>query len=355
MLLRQDGSINLETRRLPNDIINLTVHEHRRIEGRFEVRLRGAPLPVNPLTQKVVDDLHELYRRRSSKAHGRFAADAVQFPTQTFVQAYMNAGATADAFATLTGDLMTTLDVRARARPNAGGGHVLFAHFETEGRQFLLVAIVNEKWGARLTQDLDLREAPHIDMEGFRFAGRIGISGWLAGEARYIGFLKGRGNVAEYFKEVLGCEETVLEKADTQGLVDIFRDFADSRNLIGEPRENFMRRARSICERSARARTELNFTALANELVPEAPADLLDRLNDPERNLTDGFVPNAAVLTTLVRFKARTDDWTIEFDRNAITNEAITFNQDDETLVIHDLPEQLVARLRQEFGLNAEA
>jgi nucleoid-associated protein len=99
-----------------------------------------------------------------------------------------------------------------------------------------------------------------------------------------------------------------FEKAGTQGLVDIFRDFADARNLIGEQREDFMRRARSICERSARARAELDFTALANELVPDAPDDLLERLNDPARNLTDGFVPNAAVLTTLVRFKARTDD-----------------------------------------------
>jgi len=340
---------------LANDIINLTVHEHRRIDGGFDIRLRGAPLPVNPLTQKVVDDLHELYRRRSAKAHGRFAEDAVQFPTQTFVRTYIDAGSTAEAFAALTGDMMTTLDVRARARPNAGGGHVLFAHFETEGRQFLLVAIVNEKWGARLTQDLDMHEAPHIDMEGFRFAGRIGISGWQAEEARYIGFLKGRGNVAEYFKEVLGCEETILEKADTQGLVDIFRDFAGGRNLVGELREDFMRRARAICERSARTRTELDFTALANELVPDAPEDLLERLNDPERNLTDGFVPNAAVLTTLVRFKARTDDWTLEFDRNAITNERITFNGDDETLVIRNLPEQLVERLRQEFGLDAEA
>lgn len=354
-MLWQKALLILEAGTLANNIINLTVHEHRKIDGGFEVRLRGAPLPVNGLTQKVVDDLHELYRRRSSKAHGRFATDAIQFPTQTFIQTYSDEGATAEAFAALTGNMMTTLDVRARTRPNAGGGHVLFAHFETEGRQFLLVAIVNEKWGARLTQDLDMHEAPHIDMEGFRFAGRIGISGWQAGDARYIGFLKGRGNVAEYFKEVLGCEETVLEKADTQGLVDIFRDFADDRGMTGERREDFMRRARSICERSARTRTELDFTALANELVPDAPDGLLERLNDPEQNLTDGFVPNAGVLATLVRFKARTDDWTLEFDRNAINSEAISFNEDDETLVIRNLPASLIARLRQEFSHDAEA
>jgi nucleoid-associated protein len=71
--------------------------------------------------------------------------------------------------------------------------------------------------------------------------------------------------------------------------------------------------------------------------------------------LTDGFVPNAGVLATLVRFKARTDDWTLEFDRNAINSEAISFNEDDETLVIRNLPASLIARLRQEFSHDVEA
>lgn len=106
---------------LANEIINLTVHELRRTGDGFQIRLREGPLPVTALTQKVVDDLHELYRKRSSKAHGRFSENDTDYPTRGFLQAYADAGATAAAFAELTSRLMTTLDVQAHRRTQSRG------------------------------------------------------------------------------------------------------------------------------------------------------------------------------------------------------------------------------------------
>lgn len=131
--------------------------------------------------------------------------------------------------------------------------------------------------------------------------------------------------------------------------------FADDRALTGDAREAFLRNAKAICDRAARGRTELDFTALANELVPEEPDALLAVLNDPDRGLSDGFVPNAGVLGTLVRFKARTDDWTVEFERDAITNGSVEFLEDERTLVIRNLPDDFVERLTREFAPDAEA
>ena len=40
-----------------------------------------------------------------------------------------------------------------------------------------------------------------------RVAGRIDLGAWQTGGERYISFLRGRGDVAQYFKLFLGCND----------------------------------------------------------------------------------------------------------------------------------------------------
>jgi len=336
---------------LPNNIINVAVHDLRRTEAGFDIVPGRDELPVNPTTQRVVDDLHELYRRRSSKSHGRFSEDQINYPTQTHLRAYV-AGNPPD-FPGLTSSLMTTLQVQARRRPNAAGGHVFFAHFECDGRQFLLVAIVNDKLGAALTRDLEVREVRHLDMDGFRFAGRISLSGWAAGEQRYIGFLRGKGDVSEYFKEFLGCDTTVADRQDTLDLVAVIRQFADDQGMEGADKDAFLGRAKAICERSSRNREELEFEAFANELVPNDPVSLLDILSDPDRGLNDRFIPNRQALGSLVKFKARTSLWSVEFEREALRGGNIVYDREANSLTILNLPAALSAELQAETDVDA--
>ena len=51
---------------------------------------------------------------------------------------------------------------------------------------------------------LSILDSPHLDMAGLQVAGRIDITAWQAGAERYISFLKGRGDVAGWFKRCLG-------------------------------------------------------------------------------------------------------------------------------------------------------
>lgn len=335
---------------MPNNIINVAVHDLRKAEDGFDIVLGRDELPINATTQRVVDDLHELYSRRSSKSHGRFSDNDDDYPTQGHLRAYVEAEP--GDFADLTSKLMTTLQIQARRRPNAAGGHVFFAHFEREGRQFLLVSIVNDKLGAALTRDLDVRDVRHLDMEGFRFAGRINMTGWAAGDQRYIGFLRGKGDVADYFKEFLGCDTTIQDRQDTAELVTALKRFADDQGMDGPAKDDFLGRAKTICERSAKNREELEFAALANELIPANPALLLDVLTDPDRALNDRFVPNRRALGSLVKFKAKTPLWSVEFEREALTGGNIVYDAADDSLTIRGLPAELSAQLRAEAAVD---
>lgn len=331
-----------------NNIISVAVHDLRKEADAFSVVLGKSDLKVTDPVQRVVDQLHKLYGRRTAKSHGKFSDDEDNYPTQRHLREYV--GSESKDFGVLTEALMKTLAANAQTKAAATGGHVFFAHFQRDSKHYLMVAIVGDALGAALTHHNDVKDITHLDIDGFRFAGRINITGWAAKEERYIGFLKGKGNVAEYFQTFLGCADSVQEKTDTRNLVDALVSFADREGFVPEAKTAFLTKAKEICERAAIKREEISFEALTNELAPENPEKLRDHLADPDLMLNDLFIPNKAVLNTLVRFKGRTDHWTLEFDRKAIQDGDVKYDTDKQTLTLSNLPGDLRDRLRSEYG-----
>lgn len=338
---------------MTNTIKNVAVHDLNRTGTAFTVTLGTKQLTVTPTVQRVIDDLYDLYSKRTSKSHGKFSEKKDDYPTEGHLKEYVDGDA--KDFSALTTKLMTTLQVQAAKRTLATGGHVLFSHFVRDARDYLLVAIVTDKLGAALTSDLDMNDVKHLDMDGFRFAGRINITGWQNKEERYIGFIKGKGDVAEYFKEFLGCDTTTPDRKDTVDLVSALKMFADSQKMSTEDREDFLYRAKIICERAARNKEELEFETLANELVPKDPKVLKNALADPNLQLNDGFVPNLRALRSLVRFKAKTQLWSLEFDREALTAGNIKYDASSRKLTISDLPADLVSELNRELSPDGKS
>ena len=329
---------------LASKIIHVAIHDLRKTETDFEFVTGKPDVKAGPTVQRVVDDLHSLYVRRASKSHGKFSADIVNFPTQAFLRAYLEADSS--DFGALTTSLMTTLVIQARRKPGATGGHVFFVHFESGSKQFLMIAIVNDRLNAAITKEFDVLDVTALDLDGFRFAGRIDLTGWSSGEDRYVGFLKGKGDVAEYFKEFLGCDTTVQDRLDTQLLVAALKDFAEAQKITGADRDEFLAKARAICDLSARKREELHLSALSNELFPSEPELLLELLTDDTRKLNDRFIPDRRALATLVRFKAKTSFWSVEFEREAITQGKVRFDETTNSITLSDIPAELAAELR---------
>lgn len=337
---------------MANRIISVAVHDLTRAGATLDMRLSDNDMAVTPAAQRVLDELHSLYGRKTGKAHGRFAVDEDVYPTQRFLREYLDGDGR--GFRHMTERMMSTLLAQARRKSNAGFGHVFFVHFEDDVGQFLLVAILNDKVGAAIARDLSgVSDAPHLDLDGFRFAGRVAIDGWRADERRYVNFLKGKGDVADYFREFLGCDAAMQAKAETQRLVGALRAFADAKGMPLADREAFLSRARGICARCHQGQEELDFQTFANELVPDDPASLVAVLADPARGLSEGFVPDARTLRLLVSYRAKTPLWSIEFDRAALTGGQIEYRAAEEALVVRDLPADLKAKLSEDVGADA--
>lgn len=328
-----------------NDIIALAIHDLERRDGTYHVKPANSLLSVSETTQWVIDDLFKLYNRRASKSHGKFTTSD-GFPTEGQLKSYIESEER--DFLTLTTKMMENLSRMAASRSASEGGHVFFAHIERDGCIFLLVAIVTDKLSAALTANRGMKDVKHLDLDGFRFAGRINITDWAADDDRYISFLKGKGNVSDYFKEFLGCESATLDIKDTTDFVAALKEFASSRNMTDSDRTVFLETSKSICERYSRNREELDFSAFANEIMPRDPDVILEYISDSERKLNDNFVPNRRALKSLVKFRGKTQRWSVEFDREAMNSNVVSFNPDANSLTLFGVPEDLAAALKND-------
>lgn len=335
---------------MASTITHVAIHDlQKKSDSEFEF-VPGKPnVKTGKTVQRVVDDLHGLYARRTTKSHGKFAIDTDNYPTQKFLKTYLDGGA--KDFDTLTASLMRTLATQAQRKPGATGGHVFFVHFQDGSKHFLMIAIVNDRLNAAITDEFDVEDVVTLDLDGFRFAGRINLSSWVANEDRYVSFLKGKGDVADYFKEFLGCDNVLQDKLDTQNLVKALKDFAEQQKMIPVDRDAFLSKAKFICDQSASKNSELQFNALANELFPSEPELLLSLLTDDDRQLNDRFVPNRRALGSLVRFKAKTSFWSVEFERDAITQNKVKYDPKSNSITLSDIPSELAAELKVQFDV----
>ncbi|MCD1634454.1 nucleoid-associated protein [Martelella mediterranea] len=332
---------------MADNIISVAIHHLEKVDaGEYQVHAGNGALAVGNTAKRLIDDLHRLYARRPSKAYGRFSTDTDNFPSSLRLREYIIGTAT---FEETTLALMDTLSKEASARPASEGGHVFFAHFAREEIQYILVAIVNDKISAALTENTDLEDVKHLDVDGYRFAGRVNLHGWDNDQERYVSFLKGKGAVSEYFKAFLGCDTTVLARVETTNMVEALKDFAEKQNMNPAERTSFLDRAVDILSRDVKLDKPVDFAALANELLPDDPEPLIEVLADPDRSLNDGFVADRRALKGLVEFKQKTSNWTVEFARKALHEEKVRFDPVENSLTLLDVPENMRQELIKEI------
>ncbi|WP_162922223.1 nucleoid-associated protein [Asaia bogorensis] len=331
---------------MTDSIFNVAIHHLKRDDdNNYGVHKGNGQLTVGPTAKRLIDDLHKHYARRPSKSYGKFSEDVSNYPTSLRISEYFESKV---SFEHMTMALMSTLAKEAQARSASEGGHVFFAHFGRDEKQYILVAIVNDKVSAALTDKEELQDVTHLDADGYRFAGRVSIEGWKNNEERYVSFLKGKGNVSEYFMAFLGCETASARRIDTTNMVNAIKEFADSQRFSSDERARFMDKTNNICIRESKAEKPVNFATLANELYPQEPETLVAILADPDRGLIDGFVVDRRALRGLVSFKRKTANWAVEFEREALHSDKVRYSAEMNSITLFDVPDDLRRELLAE-------
>lgn len=311
-----------------------------------EIDLRPTELQVNPSVQRLIDHLHKLYSERAGKGYGRFEANEDEYPVQRFIRQHVIEGES--DFLVLSNRLMTHLQSRASVEQLATGGFVLIAKIANEGTEYLLVAIVTEVVGTAITQGLEVIDSVHLDMSQLRVAGRVDLTAWQGGAERYISFLKGRGDIANYFKLFLGCNDLILALEESRKLVVGLEQFATEQELQPARRDEFLEQAHQYLTGLGK-NTPVSLEALSNHLWPDEPGTLQTKLASEELGLSDGFVPDRRAIKGLVKFEGKSDHWKLTFDRRAMRSGHLRYNRDTDSIVLTHIPPQLRQELIEEL------
>jgi nucleoid-associated protein len=337
--------MSLEIDRPGTNIKSIVVHRLLKDGDVFRADLRHDQNAVSDDTTKMVRQLINEYGKRTGKAHGRFEPDEENYPVQGQLRQYFVDGKL--NFLDLSASMMATLCAKAKGTAATPGG-VILAHTETNGAEFVIVAIVSEEWAPVLNAGLDVEGGQYLDLKGFRFAGRVNLTEWQAGGEKYLSFLKGKGHqVSAYFRAFLGCDSSVTDAVETRLLKEALDEFVRAENLNDAQKQDFYDKAYSICERLHKEQAPMDLGTFSNELWPADPGRLSNVLSAPERKLSDGFFPDRRVFRSFVQFSGKTKTWKMEFSREAIKRGDVIFNL-DETLSITNVPPELKARLRDE-------
>lgn len=332
---------------MSNRITDVIVHKliKNAEERTAEIDLRELPLAVNPAVQRLIDELYKQYEGRIGKGFGKFEEDDNEYPVQRFVRDHLSGK---NNFLELSELMMRHLKARAAGEIFATGGYVLIAKVSTENREYLLTAIVTEVIGMAITEGLEIVESVHLDMNQLRVAGRIDITTWLAGGEKYLSFLKGKTDIAGYFKKFLGCNDIHIALDESRKLVAGIEAFAAQKNLSVDELDALLSTCYKYLSDLSKDKQPVELAAFTNHVWPQEPQVLRDVLTEPERAISDGFVPDRRALKSLVKFEATSRFWKLTFDRQGLRNNDVYYDEARDTLVLSNIPDALRQELLAE-------
>lgn len=328
------------------------IHKERHQTGTLE--LRESCLENTEVLKLLVDEIDSAYKKRTGKSFGEFEPDEDNYPTSGNLRSHFEACEI--NFIELSKRLMTTLLLGANSGGSlATGGGVLMLDVGSDADRWFVVAILTDKAGAQLDSDLNLVASEQLDIDSMRFAGRVNVTDWLAGEERYVSFLKGgSAEVSGYFQDFLGCTNPRAITKETTKLVTLVKEAIHELDISDADKEAANRRVYEYLDTCARDSEPYSISTLANTVSPQSPEIISEYLANSEHELSDGFIPTKNALTGLVRFEARAKRWQLKFDRNALIEDEIRFDAESQTLTIRNLTRELIDELSSEFYADEE-
>lgn len=304
--------------------------------------------------QALVNQVHDVYSGRESKSYGKFDPNLTPVSAEPHLRGLRDNQA-AD-FLEISKQLMLVLKDKSDGENFSTGGHVLIAESTSSSVRWVVVVILNNKAGTTINERLQVVRAPHLDVDGIRFAGRVNMTSWREGNTeRYISFLKGKRNdVSQYFQRFLGCSTVQKDLDDTRNLVKAVKTFASAKNLNETERENLLKEVYRFADERATAKEPLSLAELANRVWSAEPEALKDAFAMADPPISDGFMPKKRGLDGLTRFSAKAAKWKLEFERDAVQDHTIYFDPDNQTITIRNLPAEVVENFRAEFSAHAQ-
>jgi nucleoid-associated protein len=247
----------------------------------------------------------------------------------------------------------------------ASGGYILFVDYENEYGRSFLIAMLKNKPGLRISDNLIPQELDHIDLSKLHQAARINKYKYqeyqAAGveekaEITYLSFVSPSNNMstAGYFIQALGCSKGTASATSTKLVIlevpQFFRDEPtldrnDARKikaeLLGYLTDCFNdKKSAKLSEIEAIARQY--FPSDDPEQADELADKLFQRLNGEKHGVPIEFSVSKAEVGKAKYHKLKSANWTLEANRSSIgINDNAEIKYHNGSLIISKLSPEL--------------
>lgn len=237
--------------------------------------------------------------------------------------------------------------------PASTGGYLTYIHYLHEQSDFFMVILLKDREGIGITSELDLERVLSLELDKLHFAARIDIDRWLSENVderrNHVSFLKGRGRnevVVNYFKSFLGIDEDLyLDPArHTSDLVKVVKNFVAINFSKIQEKDQTINSVYEYANTRKMYDQSIAVQDIARLIYPTDPAKFLSYIDEQKIEIPNEFKPVERILDRLVKFRIRTNDYYLSFDRTAIENNVIWLNNDGH-LVLREVPDSIKNQL----------
>ncbi|MBE4583085.1 hypothetical protein BOO29_11125 [Vibrio navarrensis] len=352
-------------------IHELVKEQHKEIK---ESNMRKNVLPNDDGNViKLVTGALSIYGKKTNAAqYGRFKTKKVgDFPA--LYDAYCKLdNPNNDDFIEFSNKTITELEESIGDKKGpASGGYILFIDYENEFGRAFLIAMLKNKPGLRISDNLLPTELDHIDLNKLHQAARISKGRYMEyqqadidnkAQITYLSFVSPSTNMstAGYFIEALGCSKGSASATSTKMVIQevplFFKEEPSLDKRDAKKIKNDILRYLNECIDAKKSAKLAEIEVLARQYFPaddpekadELSERLFQRLNGEKNGVPIEFAANKTEVGKAKYQKLESSNWTLKVNRNAIgINDNAEIKYHNGTLTITKLSVELQAEIEE--------
>ncbi|MBL4866660.1 MAG: nucleoid-associated protein [Pseudomonadales bacterium] len=336
-------------------IINSIVHfvDKNLVTEEVSVKYRETALPNTPELEHLSGQMKKGHRTKAEKYFGFFAPKnaSIEAKVPDFsvgLREYLDETLTWTEFSKQLAD---TYASEITASMLATGGYLYLEHYTESAKGFLLVAILSQVKGVVVTDEMSLESCRYLDISNVQSVALINILEWQ--EARvaddnkqYITAARGKGNgrVVEYFRKLIGFEESFNTTDETSTLVEAVDYFCENQSLDAEQIKEYKKKAYSYCDDKAKSGEPVILKELSYSLDADDPDSFLQFAMDQRFGLSEEIPTDRRELKKFVRYSGQGGGMSIAFSSDLLGKDVV-YERDSDRLIIKKIPENLKEQL----------
>jgi len=323
--------------------------------GSATTQKRATHLTVDSRLERTVNDILKIYGK-STNGYGTFDGNETvhRFP----VLLWDNFTGQSN-FIEFTCDTTDLIAAKMGDEAFSTGGYSLFLRYTNQGQDWMLVAMLKLKPGTGVNeQTLELSDTLSFDIDHLHEAARVDLGKWQADTQPYLSFVKkrqGGTDISRYFREALGCTEYTDSKHHTKQMRDAFEAYSANNEWTQDQKRTARQKIFEYCEAKERAGESVNLVALSALINDQSPVSFSEYVRENNYEVSDTFKPDRSTYIRFKRISRAFGSVKVSFDVQDLMNGGVDFDEDNDCLIINNLPQELINEIKTHKATDNEA